>query len=244
MVAPPREEPAGEIDPDSIAVRTFTAPTMSVKATTTPEWRAADLGALNGHSNARGVLDVMRVLSLGGSAGGVQLLSPSTIETVFRQQSDGVDLVLEAPFRWGIGYCLGSDVVPYVPSGRTFFWGGWGGSLVVMDLDRRLTISYMMNAMAPGILGVGPQRGLRAGGLRGARLIPRPCRRGAQTSHGFGVSSRVGVELGPGGVLAIGGAGLQAAVEDADEAVAELSQCGVMAGAAGAESVVVGAGAG
>jgi CubicO group peptidase (beta-lactamase class C family) len=43
--------------------------------------------------------------------------------------------------------------VPYVPAGRTFFWGGWGGSLAVMDLDRRLTITYMMNSMAQGILG-------------------------------------------------------------------------------------------
>ncbi|SEP25949.1 serine hydrolase domain-containing protein [Trujillonella endophytica] len=153
VVAPPPSEPVGAVDPDSIAVRTFTAPTMSVKATSSPEWRAADLGALNGHSNARGVLDVMRVLPLGGTAGGVRLLSPATIETVFRQQADGVDLVLEAPFTWGIGYCLGSPVVPYVPAGRTCFWGGWGGSMVVLDLDRRLTITYVMNAMAPGILG-------------------------------------------------------------------------------------------
>ncbi|TFV62066.1 UNVERIFIED_ORG: class A beta-lactamase-related serine hydrolase [Bacillus sp. AZ43] len=153
LVAPPQQEPAGEIDPSSVSVRTFTAPVMSVKATSSPEWRAADLGALNGHSNARGVLDVLRVLSLGGSAGGVRLLSPGTIELVFAQQADGVDLVLGEPFRWGIGYCLGSPVVPYVPEGRTFYWGGWGGSLAVMDLDRRLTITYVMNAMAPGILG-------------------------------------------------------------------------------------------
>jgi CubicO group peptidase (beta-lactamase class C family) len=153
LVAPPRPESAGDPDPASISMRTFTAPVMSVKATATPEWRAADLGALNGHSNARGVLDVLRVLSLGGEAGGVRLLSPKTIELVFDQQSDGVDLVLEEPFRWGIGYCLGSPVVPYVPSGRTFFWGGWGGSLAVMDLDRRLTITYTMNAMAQGVLG-------------------------------------------------------------------------------------------
>ncbi len=153
LVAPPREEPAADVDPASVAVRTFSAPVMSVKATASPEWRAADLGALNGHSNARGVLDVLRVLSLGGEAGGVRLLSPETIELVFDRQSDGVDLVLEEPFTWGLGYCLGSPVVPYVPSGRTFFWGGWGGSLAVMDLDRRLTITYMMNAMAPGILG-------------------------------------------------------------------------------------------
>jgi CubicO group peptidase (beta-lactamase class C family) len=153
LVAPPRTDPTGDPDPASIAVRTFTAPVMSVKATTTPEWRAADLGALNGHSNARGVLDVLRILSLGGEAGGVRLLSEKTIDLVFDQQADGEDLVLEAPFRWGIGYCLGSPVVPYVPAGRTFYWGGWGGSMAVMDLDRRLTITYAMNAMAPGILG-------------------------------------------------------------------------------------------
>jgi CubicO group peptidase (beta-lactamase class C family) len=153
VVPPPRVDPAPDADPASVAMRTWMAPVMSVRATTTPEWRAADLGALNGHSNARGVLDVMRVLSLGGEVDGVRLLSPKTIDLVFDQQADGVDLVLEEPFRWGIGYALGSPVVPYVPAGRTCFWGGWGGSLVVMDLDRRLTISYVMNKMAPGLLG-------------------------------------------------------------------------------------------
>jgi CubicO group peptidase (beta-lactamase class C family) len=153
VVPPPRVDPDPDVDPTSVATRASRGPVMSTKATLTPEWRAADLGALNGHSNARGVLDVMRVMSLGGSAGDVQLLKPETVELVFEQQSDGVDLVLEKPFRFGVGYCLGTPVVPYVPAGRTFFWGGWGGSLVVMDLDRRLTISYVMNRMAPGLLG-------------------------------------------------------------------------------------------
>jgi CubicO group peptidase (beta-lactamase class C family) len=154
LVAPPPEaDDLAGLDPSSPKVRTALGPKGSVKAAHSPEWRLADLGALNGHSNARGVLDVMRVMSLGGEAGGVRLLSPKTIDLVFEQQSDGVDLVLGEPFRWGIGYCLGSPVIPYVPSGRTFFWGGWGGSLIVMDLDRRLTISYVMNRMASGILG-------------------------------------------------------------------------------------------
>jgi CubicO group peptidase (beta-lactamase class C family) len=150
---PPPEVDVRTLDPNSVLVKTYTGPVASAKAANSPEWRQADLGALNGHSNARGVLDVLRVLTLGGEAGGVRLLSPKTIELVFRQQADGVDLVLGERFRWGMGYCLGSPVVPYVPAGRTFFWGGWGGSLIVMDLDRRLTISYMMNRMAPGILG-------------------------------------------------------------------------------------------
>jgi CubicO group peptidase (beta-lactamase class C family) len=149
LVAPPPPEIA-DVDPNSIPMRTFSGPKMSVKATTTPEWRAADLGALNGHSNARGVLQVMRTLTLGGGP----LLSPKTIDLAFDVQADGVDLVLEAPFRFGIGYALTpTSSVPYLPAGRVAFWGGWGGSMVVMDLDRRLTISYMMNRMSSGLLG-------------------------------------------------------------------------------------------
>src|SRR5260370_1466775 len=50
--------------------------------------------------------------------------------------------------------------------------------------------------------------------------------------------------LGPGGCLVVGGAGLEAAVEDADEAVGELAEGGVVLGAAVAFGVVEGAGAG
>jgi CubicO group peptidase (beta-lactamase class C family) len=150
VVPPPRPEVDPDVDPTSIAVRTWTGPVLSTKATTSPEWRKADIGALNGHSNARGVLQVLRTLTLGGG----DLLSPKTIDRVFEVQADGVDLVLEAPFRFGIGYALGpASTVPAVPGGRVAFWGGWGGSMAVMDLDRRLTITYVMNRMSSGILG-------------------------------------------------------------------------------------------
>jgi CubicO group peptidase (beta-lactamase class C family) len=35
----------------------------------------------------------------------------------------------------------------YMLSGRTCSWGGWGGSVVVVDLDARMTVSYVMNQM-------------------------------------------------------------------------------------------------
>jgi CubicO group peptidase (beta-lactamase class C family) len=150
---PPMDIDFASLDPASPLYRTFTGPVASASAANSPEWRRADMGALDGHTNARGLLRVMRTMSLGGEADGVRLLSPETIDLVFDQQSDGVDLVLGVPFRFGIGFCLGSPLIPYVPEGRTFYWGGWGGSMIVMDLDRRLTISYLMNRMAPGILG-------------------------------------------------------------------------------------------
>ena len=62
--------------------------------------------------------------------------------------------MLGVPLRFGIGYGLpGPDTLPYVPDGKICFWGGWGGSLILMDLGRQMTIAYMMNKMGPGIIG-------------------------------------------------------------------------------------------
>jgi CubicO group peptidase (beta-lactamase class C family) len=151
---PPLPIDLSTLDPASPVFRCFTGPVADAAKANTPEWRAADMGALNGHSNARGVLDLMRVVSLFGEAGGVRLLSDKTLDLIFDVQADGIDLVLGVPFRFGIGFGLSpSAAVPYLPEGRVCFWGGWGGSMIVMDLDRRVTTSYMMNRMAPGIVG-------------------------------------------------------------------------------------------
>ncbi len=151
---PPLPFDLAALDPASPVVRTFTGPPADAAAANTAAWRNADMGAINGHGNARSVVQIMRVMSLGGEAGGVRLLSPETIELVFDQQADGVDLVLGIPLRFGIGFALPKqETIPYIPDGKICFWGGWGGSLIVMDLDRRLTIGYTMNRMAPGIIG-------------------------------------------------------------------------------------------
>jgi CubicO group peptidase (beta-lactamase class C family) len=139
-------------DPKSPMVRTNTGPTSAAAAGNTPAWRRAEIGAANGHTNALGVVRVLRALSLGGTAGGVRLLSPATIDLVFDQQADGVDLVLGLPLRFGIGFGLPQPAsFRFLPEGRICFWGGWGGSVAIMDLDRGLTIGYAMNRMAAGV---------------------------------------------------------------------------------------------
>jgi CubicO group peptidase (beta-lactamase class C family) len=149
---PPMDIDFAALDPQSPLYRCFTGPVASAGAANSPEWRHADMGALNGHTNARGLLTVMRTLTLGGS--GPVRLSDTTVDRVFDVQARGVDMVLMAPLTFGIGYGLTpTETVPYLPAGRVAFWGGWGGSLVVMDLDRRLTISYLMNRMESGIIG-------------------------------------------------------------------------------------------
>jgi CubicO group peptidase (beta-lactamase class C family) len=142
------------LGPDSPVVKTLTGPALQAQDANTPAWRQADMGAINGHGNARSVARVMSVVARGGEVDGVRLLSPGTIDLIFREQLNGVDLVLGVPLRWGIGYGLPQpEILPWIPDEKICFWGGWGGSMIVMDVGRRATISYMMNKMAPGIIG-------------------------------------------------------------------------------------------
>ncbi|HEX6342501.1 serine hydrolase domain-containing protein [Umezawaea sp.] len=151
---PPLPFDLAALDPDDIARKTFGSPALDAATANTDDWRRAELGAVNGHGNARSVAAILRPLALGGAVDGVRLVSQDTIDVIFDQQSDGVDLVLGVPLRFGIGFALPeTTTVPYVPQGRACYWGGWGGSLVVVDLDRGLTVSYVMNRMAPGIIG-------------------------------------------------------------------------------------------
>ncbi len=139
---------------DSPVVKTMTGPAADASNANTAAWRQADIGAANGHGNARSVARVLSVISRGGEVDGIRLLRPETIELIFREQSNGVDLVLGVPLRFGIGYGLPVPVtLPYVPDEKICFWGGWGGSVIIMDVGRRMTISYMMNKMGPGIIG-------------------------------------------------------------------------------------------
>ena len=72
---------------------------------------------------------------------------------VFREQARGVDLVLGVPIRFGIGFGLNGEEMPISPNPRTCFWGGWGGSIVTIDLDARMVVTYVMNRMGEGTLG-------------------------------------------------------------------------------------------
>lgn len=145
----------GALDPDGPAMKTFTGPISDASAANTVAWRRAEIGAANGHGNARSVAMVQSVVANGGSANGVQLLSASTIKVIFDEQSNGVDLVLGIPLRFGIGYGLPEPTtLPYLPNDPGIcFWGGYGGSMIIVDTTRKMTLAYMMNRMSPGIIG-------------------------------------------------------------------------------------------
>jgi len=154
---PPLDLPLDAMPADHPMIKTFAAfppDSNGVAIAETTEWRRADIGAANGHGNARALARALSPISLGGKANGVQVLSQDTVDLIFEEQSNGLDLVLMIPLRFGVGFGLPCpESVPAIPDGKICFWGGWGGSMAVMDLDRRATITYVMNKMGPGTTG-------------------------------------------------------------------------------------------
>ena len=146
LVPPPAAAPAAEpMQPDlsSVAMKTLTNPVMTVETTWTEGWRRAEFGAGNGHGNARSLARIQSAVACGGEVDGVRLLSPKTIDRIFEVQFNGIDLVMGIPMKWGVGYGL-------APEGRVCSWGGYGGSCMIIDVDRRMTFASVMNKMAPG----------------------------------------------------------------------------------------------
>ncbi|MFF7363276.1 serine hydrolase [Streptomyces sp. NPDC008125] len=142
------------LDPEGIFTRTLLGSPARDEHVDTPQWRAAELGAVNGHGNARGMARALSAISRRGQVNGLRLLSAETVDKVLDVQADGVDLFLGVPVRWGIGYALADPrTMPLMPTGRICFWVGRGGSIVMMDLDRGVTFAYMMNRVGDGVLG-------------------------------------------------------------------------------------------
>lgn len=156
---PPPNAPIS--DPNSVAGKTFANPPVDAMQAMDPGWRRAEIPAANGHGNARSIVRAQTPMANGGEAFGKQILSEASTRRVFEEQWRGTDLVLQMPVVYGMGYGLNNDAVPLSPNKNTCYWGGYGGSLVIVDQDARLCFSYVMNKM----------EGTTTGDMRGATLL-------------------------------------------------------------------------
>jgi CubicO group peptidase (beta-lactamase class C family) len=153
MIPPGPVDLTAGLDPESVAARTFANPAVKAESSWTPEWRRAEIPAANGHGNARSVVRAQTLLACGGEVGGRRLMSEAGCRKALEVQTDTTDLVLGVPLRHGLGYGITSEAIPLSPNPNTCFWGGWGGSSIVVDLDARLCFSYVMNRMEAGVMG-------------------------------------------------------------------------------------------
>src|SRR4051795_7221295 len=101
-------------------------------------WRRSQIPAASGFGNAHSVALVQSVMACGGAVRGVRLLSQGTCERAREEQFSGEDRSLGMQVRYGMGYGL---------FGNTLGWGGWGGSLVIIDPEGRMAVAYVTNQM-------------------------------------------------------------------------------------------------
>jgi CubicO group peptidase (beta-lactamase class C family) len=127
-------------------------PQLRVAITRTRAWREAELPAGNGHGNARAVAETLAILANGGWARGKRLLSEAGCRKALEPQIEGTDLILGRPARYGMGFGLPGPMAP-LPNPNSIFWGGYGGSMAVVDMDARMTLAYVMNRMVPADAG-------------------------------------------------------------------------------------------
>ena len=142
-----------EAEPESVASKTLKSCVIDGSEPATPKWQKAEIPAAGGIGNARSISRIHSAIACGGSIDGVKLMGPATIEDALLRRTFDRDLVLGMSVPYGTGFGINHEHAPLSPSEKTLYWFGWGGSLGVMDISERLTISYSMNKMAAGLVG-------------------------------------------------------------------------------------------
>ena len=153
LLIPPEGEGTRDVSElGEFGARALSSPVIRAAQSHEKGWRRAEIPAANGHGNARSVAETLSLLANGGVRGEKRLISEAGAKRALEIQTEGVDAVLGIPVRWGLGFGLTSELAPLGPNEQVCFWGGYGGSLAVVDMDARVSFSYVMNKMVLNIL--------------------------------------------------------------------------------------------
>jgi len=143
LVAPPAGPP--QFGATDLQVMVAGNPAPEVAQVNSRAWRRAEIPAAGGTGNARSVAQMHAILANRGVAQGRRFMSEAGCRRALDLQIAGRDLILDMPLRFGMGFALGDRLMPHP---HTLYWGGYGGSLAIIDLDARTTFCYVMNKMS------------------------------------------------------------------------------------------------
>ncbi|MEU0304209.1 serine hydrolase domain-containing protein [Streptomyces sp. NPDC006175] len=150
-----REQAALFATMEPLAIASLLNPGTGIAAANTPEWRAAEIPAANGHGTARAVASLYGILAGRGSLDGRRILSEEAAERVREGQGACRDLVLGAGFahetELGLGLWLSGPNASYGPNPRAVGHDGAGGSCGLADPEAGIALGYVMNRMGPHI---------------------------------------------------------------------------------------------
>ena len=152
LIAPPPGGGVGDGAMSELMRNMATNPGLDPLDTRTRQWRGAEIPAAGGTGNARSVALIQAVLANGGVAEGKRLLSGAGCRKALQAQVEGLDKVMGIPARFGLGFGLAGGPLP-LPNPNCMYWGGYGGSLIIIDMEARASFAFVMNKMAPTTTG-------------------------------------------------------------------------------------------
>lgn len=123
-----------------------------------PEFMSAEVPAVNGYSNGRGLATIFRPLALRGEFDGTSIVGRDLLDMAIEPQVEGFDSVLEMDAgRRANGFKLMWPNMGPNYGKRVFGHGGFGGHVACADPDRRLSFGYVMNKPWDGDRGTDPR---------------------------------------------------------------------------------------
>lgn len=111
---PPAPVDFSAIPPDSPMLRTLGNPAPDAAYSHREDWCRGDIGAANGHGNARSVALLQSIVACEGTLAGRRWLKPQTVDRIFDVQARGIDLVLGVPLCMGYGLPEPATL-PFIP---------------------------------------------------------------------------------------------------------------------------------
>ena len=165
-VIPPPPLPLEGADPASIAVRTLSNPPCRAEQSWEIAWRRAEIPAAGGTA----MRDRSPRSSRCSPAAAARTASASCRRPAAIRAREQIATrptwcsACPSVSAWATASTRADT--PLSPNPRTCFWGGWGGSLVVVDLDAALSVAYVMNKMGEGTPGDFRGAGIAFRGVR------------------------------------------------------------------------------
>lgn len=138
-----------------LALAALLNPVVGAAGADSPQWRAAQVPAANGHATARAVAALYGIFAGRGVLDGRRVLSAEAAERVREGQGSCRDLVLGPGFprdtEVGLGLWLSGENGSYGPNPRAFGHDGFGGSCGLADPEAGIGLGYVMNRLGPHI---------------------------------------------------------------------------------------------
>jgi CubicO group peptidase (beta-lactamase class C family) len=133
--------PQGAFDQQGIAGKLYD--TISLAEFGSIESLAAEMPSGNGYTNGRAIAKACAIVANGGTVDGTRFLSAPTIAAAGTEQAYG-----QCPYlgwiKLGLGFGIDSKEFP-APSPTSMHWGGFGGSMGVMDPRTGVSFGYAPN---------------------------------------------------------------------------------------------------